>query len=71
MVLMAQETTPNPQIGLCADCQYQREVVSGKGSRFFYCRRSETDTYYAKYPALPVRHCHGYATRPQSPSCEK
>jgi hypothetical protein len=68
---MAQGTTLNLQIGLCADCQYKREVVSGKGSRFFYCRRSETDERYAKYPALPVRHCDSYETRLQSPSSEK
>jgi hypothetical protein len=53
------------QVGLCADCRYTREVVSGKGSRFFYCRRSETDERYAKYPRLPVLRCAGYETRPK------
>ena len=67
---MTQETSANLQIGLCDDCQHTKEVVSGKGSRFFYCRRSETDERYAKYPALPVRRCGGYEARLQSPPSE-
>ena len=41
-------------------CIHTRELVSGKGSRFFYCQRAATDPQYAKYPRLPVVHCPGY-----------
>ena len=63
---MAEGLSTKPQIGLCTDCCYIREIVSGKGSRFFYCLRSETDQRYRKYPALPVVHCPGYETRRKS-----
>ena len=51
------------QFGLCADCSYHREIVSGKGSRFLYCLRAESDDRYSKYPRLPVLHCAGYELR--------
>jgi len=46
--------------GLCATCQHSRSVTSRKGSTFLFCRRSEQDTRYPKYPALPVVRCPGY-----------
>lgn len=48
------------QVGLCIDCTYTHQVVSTKGSQFFYCRRAETDSHYTKYPRLPVVACPGY-----------
>jgi hypothetical protein len=55
------ETAPeNPAAGLCETCRYMRTVVSGKGSRFLYCSRAETDDRYAKYPRLPVLCCSAY-----------
>ncbi len=51
---------PSPTIGLCGDCRYTRQLVSGKGSQFFYCTRAETDARYTKYPALPVTSCGGF-----------
>jgi hypothetical protein len=65
---MATATSGTPQIGLCAECQYTREVVSGKGSRFFYCLRSESDSRYTRYPQLPVLQCAGFASRPKNPA---
>ncbi len=53
-----------PEAGLCTSCQYIREIVSGKGSRFYYCGRSVTDPRYPKYPRLPVRECAGYRASP-------
>lgn len=47
-------------VGLCLDCAWHRQVRSGKGSEFFYCRRSETDPAYERYPRLPVVSCPGY-----------
>lgn len=46
--------------GLCADCAHGREIVSGRGSRFWLCRRSETDPAWPRYPALPVLRCDGF-----------
>jgi hypothetical protein len=63
---MNETTSAKSQVGLCADCCYTREIVSGKGSRFFYCVRSETDERYAKYPRLPVLSCPGYQAQPNS-----
>ncbi len=53
-------TQQSPNIGLCGDCHYTRQLVSGKGSQFFYCTRAETDARYTKYPRLPVTSCIGY-----------
>lgn len=47
-------------VGLCASCRWRRWVESGKGSRFLFCRRSETDPRFPKYPRLPVLRCPGY-----------
>lgn len=43
-----------------------REIVSGKGARFLYCIRAESDTRYKKYPPLPVTACSGYVHHPDS-----
>ncbi|MCI0372115.1 MAG: hypothetical protein L0214_12275 [candidate division NC10 bacterium] len=51
------------EVGLCASCRHRRWVASGKGSRFLYCRRSETDPLFPKYPRLPVLRCGGYEAR--------
>lgn len=48
------------QAGLCASCVQARRIVSGKGGTFWYCRRSEHDPAFPKYPALPVLRCRGY-----------
>jgi hypothetical protein len=45
---------------LCATCQNVRVIVSGKGSRFFLCQKSQHDERYAKYPPQPVVRCAGY-----------
>ena len=52
------------RIGLCVSCVHARRVVSGRGSLFWLCRRSETDPTYPRYPALPVRSCPGYEPDP-------
>ncbi|MSQ48265.1 MAG: hypothetical protein EXR78_07745 [Deltaproteobacteria bacterium] len=63
---MSDATPANPHVGLCATCRHKREVVSGKGSRFLYCVRAETEAEYRKYPPLPVLHCPGYDISPSS-----
>jgi hypothetical protein len=47
-------------VGLCSDCRFARRIDSGKGSRFFLCRRSESDPGYPRYPRLPVLSCAGH-----------
>ncbi len=41
-----------------------REVRTPRGSRFLYCRRSEVEARYVKYPPQPTVRCPGYAARP-------
>jgi len=33
---------------------------SDRGAVFFYCRKSEMDPTFRKYPPLPVLDCRGY-----------
>jgi hypothetical protein len=47
-------------VGLCSDCRFAKRIDSGKGSRFFFCRRSESDPGYPRYPGLPVLSCAGH-----------
>jgi hypothetical protein len=46
--------------GLCETCAFARVVESTRGSRFYMCRKSETDARFRKYPPLPVLRCQGY-----------
>ncbi len=48
------------RVGLCKTCAFSRVVTSGRGSRFYLCRLSETDPRFARYPRLPVLKCAGY-----------
>jgi hypothetical protein len=49
------------RVGLCADCQHARRIVSAKGSSFWLCERSVNEpTRFAKYPPLPVLRCSGF-----------
>lgn len=50
------------RVGLCADCQNARRIVSAKGSSFWLCERAVTEPErFKKYPPLPVRACGGYS----------
>jgi len=46
--------------GLCASCTYARIIESRRGSRFWMCELSKTDSRFPKYPPLPVVACAGY-----------
>ena len=48
-------------IGLCADCEFMRQIKSDRGSTFYLCRRSDTQPEFPKYPRLPVIRCTGYS----------
>lgn len=45
---------------LCETCSHKKEVVTGKGSRFLLCRKSETDRRFQKYPPQPIHRCIAY-----------
>ena len=47
-------------VGLCLTCRNVRVMRSDRGSQFYLCRLSVTDSRFAKYPALPVLSCAGY-----------
>jgi hypothetical protein len=48
------------RFGLCAVCRHRRHIESRKGSTFLFCRRSETDRRYPRYPRLPMLQCQGF-----------
>ena len=52
--------TRRPDAGLCADCRHRKENRTDRGSVFVYCRKSESDPRYPKYPSLPVLRCPGH-----------
>lgn len=58
------EMTPEP--GLCGSCRHARTIESRKGSRFYLCERSRTDSSFPRYPRLPVLSCRGYQIRMSS-----
>ncbi len=51
---------------LCEFCQYMKEVVSGKGSRFLLCQKSVLDNRFRKYPPQPVVKCVGFENKKES-----
>jgi hypothetical protein len=50
-------------IGLCATCVHARAIESDRGSRFYFCGLSRSDSSFAKYPRLPVVTCSGYVKK--------
>jgi hypothetical protein len=53
-------------VGLCANCAHARRIESERGSLFWLCQLSATDSRFAKYPRLPVLNCAGYLPEPGS-----
>jgi hypothetical protein len=51
------------RVGLCADCVHMRRIESPRGTTFYFCRRSLTESEFPKYPRLPVLACRGYEKR--------
>lgn len=54
-------------VGLCATCVHSRVITNRRGSTFWYCRKSETDARFPRYPPLPVHRCSGYEPRTDVP----
>lgn len=47
-------------MGLCLRCRFVKPIDTRTGSRFYYCRRSDDDGRFVRYPVLPVVECIGY-----------
>jgi hypothetical protein len=56
----ADEARKLAQVGLCSRCLHMREIHSDRGSIFYMCQLSSTDSSFPKYPRLPVLQCVGY-----------
>lgn len=41
-------------------CSHAKDIVSGKGSKFLLCKKSQTDRRFPKYPPQPVIECVGF-----------
>ena len=48
---------------LCEQCDWLREIITPKESRFLLCQLSQTDPTFPKYPPQPVVRCDGYRPR--------
>jgi hypothetical protein len=46
--------------GLCDSCEHARRIESDRGSVFYLCELSSSDSRFPKYPPLPVIQCPGY-----------
>lgn len=56
-----EEQVRGPDPGLCRRCEHMQCVDSARGSRFYLCRLSFSDSRFARYPRLPVLACTGFA----------
>jgi hypothetical protein len=52
-----------PPVGLCEDCRFAATVKNERGSVFFLCELSRSNTRFARYPRLPVLVCPGFGAR--------
>lgn len=60
--------------GLCGECRHMRRIKSDRGSAFYLCQRSLTNSTFPKYPRLPVVECAGFerlAGDPRDPHHDK
>jgi hypothetical protein len=55
-------------VGLCQTCKFMRRIESDRGSNFYMCQLSLTNTSFPKYPRLPVLQCAGYVPSVENPS---
>jgi len=56
--------TPPDRAGLCASCRFAAVVTSSRGSSFYMCTLSQTNSAFRRYPVLPVLQCAGYQRNP-------
>jgi len=50
-------------VSLCESCSFAKKIISGKGSQFLLCGKSQTDQRFPKYPRQPVMRCHGFVEK--------
>jgi hypothetical protein len=60
---VSSSTPSESNAGLCDTCSFCRVVRSDRGSVFYLCEKSFTDSAFMKYPRLPVLQCTGYRTK--------
>ena len=48
------------RLSLCETCGWVRVVTTPRGSRFWMCKRSQSDPAFPKYPSQRVAGCGGY-----------
>jgi hypothetical protein len=60
MAPLADPAKDQARAGLCFDCFHARRIESARGSLFFLCQLSLTDSRFRKYPSLPVFSCAGF-----------
>ncbi len=58
-----EQTKPAQAAGLCASCCHVLVIRSDRGSVFYQCRLSFTDSRFPKYPRIPVLSCAGWKAR--------
>jgi len=54
------DVSASEPVGLCATCKHVRVIRSDRGSMFYLCTLSATNSRFPKYPRLPVLSCSGY-----------
>jgi hypothetical protein len=64
---MGQLDVRRAAIGLCLDCVHAKVIRSDRGTVFYRCQLSDTDSRFPKYPRLPVETCAGYEADEQAP----
>ena len=60
----ARSSSESNAVGLCGGCRHMRLIKSDRGSTFYLCQRSLTDSSFPKYPRLPVLQCRGFERQP-------
>ena len=58
----------NAARGLCDDCRWAREIVSGRGSVFLLCEQHQRNPRFPKYPPLPVLACAAHEPTSEPPN---
>ena len=57
-------------MSLCRSCESCREIVSGKGSKFFLCEHGLKNSAWPKYPPQPLFQCSLYQKAQPKPQAD-
>ena len=61
---------PDLDSGLCGVCRHVRRIRSDRGSLFYQCQRSRTDSSFPPYPRLPMMSCRGFEPNAAEPDLD-